>query len=179
MPRAPSARPPDANRRRGSGNLIRPVVRLGGLALLSVCAALSAPTGSYAQQAPPTQLEARADAFAGDASAVHAGAGLTAPLGTYVRFGVVGGVGGGADGLSGRADLVARFTLDPFREKRWAPYAVGGISARFDDRSRQFLLLLAGIEGPVRRGFAPAVEFGFGGSPRVGFALRQGVPRRR
>ena len=110
---------------------------------------------------------------------MHAGAGITAPLGTYVRFGAVGGVGTGAAGLSGRADVIARFTLDPFRERQWAPYAVGGVSARFDDRSRQFLLLLAGIEGPVRGGFAPAVEFGFGGSLRVGLALRQGVPRRR
>lgn len=131
------------------------------------------------QEAPRAQLEARIDAFTGEDWAIHAGAGVTMPLGTYVRLGVVGGLGTGADGLSGRADLVARFTLDPFREKRWAPYAVGGVSARFDDSSRQFVVLMAGVEGPVRRGFAPAVEFGFGGAFRFGVALRQGAPRRR
>ena len=144
-----------------------------------MCAVLATPALSETQQAPPVQLEARLDAFTGDQWAVHAGAGVTRPLGTYVRFGIVGGVGAGADGFSGRADLIARFALDPFRERRWAPYAVGGISARFDDSSRQFLLLMAGLEGPVRGGFVPAVEFGFGGSLRFGLALRQGVPRRR
>lgn len=149
------------------------------MAVLGICAAMSVAARAEGQQAPAAQLEARVDAFTGDPWTVHAGAGITAPLGTYVRFGVVGGVGAGGEGLSGRADLIARFTLDPFRERRWAPYAVGGISARFDDRSRQFLLLMAGVEGPVRGGLAPAVEFGFGGSFRFGVALRQGVPRRR
>ena len=149
------------------------------LVALSVLA-LSIPASSArSQEAPRTQLEARVDAFTGRDWAAHAGGGISAPLGTYARFGVVAGLGAGAHGLSGRADLVARFTLDPFREKRWAPYAVGGVSARFDDDSRQFLVLMAGVEGPVTRGWAKALEFGLGGGFRAGVALRQGAPRRR
>lgn len=134
---------------------------------------------AQSQDAPRTQVEARIDGFTGDDWAVHAGVGISAPLGTYVRFGPVAGVGTGAHGVSSRIDLVARFTLDPFREKPWAPFAVGGISARFDDSSRQYLVLMAGIEGPVRRGWATALEFGFGGAFRAGVALRQATPKRR
>lgn len=132
-----------------------------------------------AQTAPPVQFEARADALTGSDWALHAGLGVTAPLGTYVRFGAVGGIGGGANGLSGRTDLIARFTLDPFRAKRWAPYGTGGVSAVYGEDSRINLLLTMGIEGPARGGLAPAIEFGFGGGFRAGVALRQAFPRRR
>lgn len=143
--------------------------------------ALTAPWSALTAQtpAPPLQLEARVDAFTGDAWAIQGGLGITAPLGTYVRFGVVGGIGPGADGLSGRTDLIARFTLDPFRNKRWAPYGVGGVSARFGGRSRTNIVLMAGVEGPPMGRFAPAIEAGFGGSFRAGFALRQAFPGRR
>ena len=132
-----------------------------------------------AQEAPRLQTEARLDGFAGDPWAVHAGLGATAPLGTYVRVGLVGGLGTGDSGVSGRVDLIARFTLDPFRERRWAPYAVGGVSSRFGEGSRNAIVLLAGLEGPPRRGVAPALELGFGGGFRAGVILRRGFPRRR
>lgn len=139
----------------------------------------SGPAAAGAQAAPPIQFEGRVDALTGRDWAVHAGLGVTAPLGTYVRFGAVGGIGGGANGLSGRTDLIARFTFDPFREKRWAPYGTGGVSAVYGEDSRVSLLLLAGIEGPARSGVAPAIEFGFGGGFRAGVILRQAFPRRR
>lgn len=148
------------------------------LPALAVCATALA-VGAGAQEAAPVQYETRLDAITGSQWAVHAGLGVSAPLGTYVRYGAVAGVGPGADGFSGRADLVARFTLDPFREKRWAPYAVLGISARFGGTSRQDVLLLAGAEGPTVGRFAPAIEAGFGGGIRVGVVLRQSFPRRR
>ena len=139
----------------------------------------SAASAAAAQAAPRVQLEGRVDALTGGDWAVHAGIGATAPLGTYVRFGAVAGIGGGASGLSGRTDLLARFTLDPFRASRWAPYATGGVSALFGEDSRTSILLLLGVEGPPRRGLAPAIEFGFGGGFRAGVALRQAFPRRR
>lgn len=132
-----------------------------------------------AQGTPAYQAEVRLDAFV-DERAIHAGLGVTAPLGTYVRYGVVGGLGGGSLGVSGRTDLIARFTLDPFREKRWAPYGVGGVSVRYGGSSTPAnLVLLAGIEGPPMGRVAPAIEAGFGGSFRAGIALRQAFPRRR
>lgn len=132
-----------------------------------------------AQSAPPVLWEARLDAFTGNAWAIHGGLGVTAPLGTYVRFGVVGGIGAGAGGVSGRTDLIARFTFDPFREKRWAPYGVFGLSGRYGEGSGANLILMGGVEGPARRGVAPAIEAGFGGGARVGVVLRQAYPRRR
>lgn len=150
-------------------------IRLALTALALACT----PSMAAAQAAPPIQFEARADALTGSDWALHAGLGVTAPLGTYVRFGAVGGIGGGANGLSGRTDLIARFTLDPFRAKRWAPYGTGGVSAVYGEDSRTSLLLLLGIEGPARGGVAPAIEFGFGGGFRAGVALRQAFPRRR
>lgn len=150
-------------------------------ALGALVAATIAGLQAGAQGAPRLQPEARLDGFTGAPRAVHAGLGATAPLGTYVRFGVVAGVGTGAGGVSGRADLLARFTLDPFRERRWAPYAVGGISSRSggDGDTRNALVLLAGLEGPYRRGVAPALELGFGGGFRAGVILRRAFPRRR
>lgn len=131
------------------------------------------------QTAPPVQLEGRVDALTGGDWAVHAGIGATAPLGTYVRFGAAAGIGGGASGVSGRTDFLARFTLDPFRASRWAPYVTGGVSAVYGEDSRTSLLLLVGVEGPARGRMAPAIEFGFGGGFRAGLALRQAFPRRR
>lgn len=141
--------------------------------------ATAAPAEAFAQETPRIQPEVRLDAFAGPPRAAHVGAGVSAPLGTYVRFGLVAGVGADSDGLSGRTDLFARFTLDPFREKRWAPYGAGGVSVRYGSSTRGNLLLLAGVEGPAGRGFAPAVEFGFGGGFRAGLILRRAFPRRR
>lgn len=149
-----------------------------GLALAALALVSSAPAAA-AQAAPPVQFEGRVDALTGSDWAVHAGVGVTAPLGTYVRFGAVGGIGGGASGPSGRTDFIARFTLDPFRAKRWAPYGTGGVSAVYGEDSRASLLLLVGIEGPARGGWAPAIELGFGGGFRAGVALRQAFARRR
>lgn len=142
-------------------------------------AATAAPAVAFAQETPRIQPEVRLDAFVGPPHAAHAGAGASAPLGTYVRFGLVAGLGADSDGLSGHTDLFARFTLDPFREKSWAPYGAGGVSAHYGASTRANLLLLAGVEGPAGRGFAPAVEFGFGGGFRAGLILRRAFPRRR
>lgn len=143
-------------------------------------AGVVAPAAAFAQEAPRLLSEVRLDAFARYPQAVHAGAGVSAPLGTYVRFGLVAGLGVDAHGPSGGTDLFARFTLDPFRAKSWAPYGVGGVSVRYGRSSTWAnLLLLAGVEGPAGRGFAPAVEFGLGGGFRAAIILRRAFPRRR
>lgn len=149
------------------------------LAALAALALTSSASVAAAQAAPRAQFEGRVDALTGSDWALHAGIGATAPLGTYVRFGAVAAIGGGANGPGGRTDLIARFTLDPFRAKRWAPYATGGVSAVYGESSRTSLLLLLGVEGPARGRLAPAIEFGFGGGFRAGAALRQAFPRRR
>jgi hypothetical protein len=143
-----------------------------------------------ARSQTPTQSiqdEARADVIVARAASVQAGYGVSIPAGIYVRMGVVAALGAGARGLEGRADLVSRFSLDPFRQSRWAPYGGAGISGRFrPDQaggSRGYLLVLLGVEGPLaagkRTGWVPAVELGLGGGARVGFVLRRAVADRR
>ena len=78
-------------------------------------------------------------------------------------------------------DGLARFHLDPFRQSRWAPYGGAGISGRFDRVSgaRAYLLVVAGLDGPIRNGMTPSVELGLGGGARLGVILRRATGERR
>lgn len=130
-------------------------------------------------EAQGAALEGRVDALVARTSAVHAGAGVTFHTGTYLRSGIVAGVGTGDDGPSGRIDIVNRFHLDPFRESRWAPYAGGGVSGRFGGDRGVYLLLLIGVDGPVSRGLTTSVEAGLGGGGRIGVTVRRAAAERR
>ena len=126
--------------------------------------------------------ELRADAIVSRETAIYAGAGLLFPLGTYVRTGIVGGAGIVKGDATVHADLVGLFHTDPFRESKWAPYGGGGISLRHDSDDRKsnvYLLALLGMEGPPRRGFAPAFELGLGGGVRAGVILRRADSKSR
>ena len=150
--------------------------------------ALGLPSAIRAQ-APlqPLQVEWRLDAIFANTSAGQAGLGMSVPVGTYVRSGVVAGVGAGRHGVDGRTDLIARFSLDPFRQSRWAPYGGGGISGRYrselDGGSMAYLMVFLGLEGPLplgqASGWVPSIELGLGGGARVGLVLRRGVNGRR
>ena len=124
---------------------------------------------------------ARVDAIIAERSAVHAAAGFSVTTGTYLRSGLEAGIGASEHGISGRLDFVNRFHLDPFRESRWAPYAGGGLTARFDDnaKSRVYLLVLFGVDGPAKRGLSTSFEAGFGGGGRVGVVIRRTTAERR
>jgi hypothetical protein len=134
-----------------------------------------------AAKPPKLDPEIRLDAIVARVSALQAGFGLTMVAGTYVRSGIVGGLGFSRDGLSGRVDGLARFHLDPFRQSRWAPYGGAGISGRFDRVSgaRAYLLVVAGLDGPIRNGMTPSVELGLGGGARLGVILRRATGERR
>jgi hypothetical protein len=135
----------------------------------------------------PVQSEVRVDGIFARSSGVEAGFGVSVPAGIYVRTGLVGGVGTGRHGVESRADLLARFSLDPFRQSRWAPYAGAGLSGRFrpaaDGGAAAFLLVFLGLEGPLPdrqlSGWIPALEVGLGGGARVGVILRRGIAGRR
>lgn len=130
---------------------------------------------------PGINVEGRLDAIVASRSALQAGLGLTTSAGTYVRTGIVGALGASPDGLSGRFDAFARYHLDPFRESHWAPYGGGGISVRMDQhtRTKTFLLIFAGVDGPARNGLTTSVEAGLGGGARFGVILRRAVTERR
>lgn len=133
------------------------------------------------------QPEVRVDGIFARTTGVEAGLGVTVPAGIYVRTGLVAGLGGGTHGVEGRTDLVARFSMDPFRQSRWAPYAGAGLSGRYRSAdaggSRAYLLVFLGIEGPLRNGathgWVPAIELGLGGGTRVGIGMRTGIGNRR
>ena len=88
-----------------------------------------------------------------------------------------------ADGgprFSARFDATARFLLDPLRERPRGPYVGGGLSARREGGSTDGdLVLLFGVEGRARRGWAPSVEGGVGGGVRIGVVLRRARPGAR
>lgn len=148
---------------------------------------LAMPGQANAQVAAPAAKpsvidpEFRVDGLIARVSAVQAGVGVTAVAGIYVRAGIVGGLGFSRDGLSARIDGIARFHSDPFRQSRWAPYGGGGISGRFDRIAgpRAYLLVLAGVDGPVKNGMTPSIEVGLGGGARIGVILRRATAGRR
>lgn len=147
--------------------------------------AVSAAGAQVAQQR--IQSELRVDGIFASSGAVQAGYGVSIPAGIYLRTGVVGAIGASTHGFESRADLLGRFSLDPFRQSKWAPYGGAGISGRFRPASaggsHAYLLVFLGLEGPMRAGsragWVPAFEVGLGGGARVGVILRRGVVGRR
>ena len=154
-------------------------IALALLCVSSVAAAQSAPL--------PLQSEVRLDALLAAEPAVHAGFGLSVPAGIYVRTGLVVGAGAGRHGFEGRTDFIARFTFDPLRQSRWAPFGGAGVSTRFNSTAeggaKGYLLFYLGVEGPLplgrSRGFVPFVEVGLGGGTRIGAGLRRAIHSRR
>ncbi|HWL39679.1 MAG TPA: hypothetical protein VNO75_05520 [Gemmatimonadaceae bacterium] len=159
-----------------------------GLATLVTVLSVAGPASVAAQAAQQAlQAEGRLDALVSEHTAVQAGLGLSVPLGLYLRAGLVLGAGVGRYGLDARSDLIARFSFDPLRQSRWAPYGGGGVSGRFnstaDGGAKAYLLVFAGIEGPLPEGkgagWVPGFEVGLGGGARIGVVLRRGIHARR
>ncbi len=164
------------NRLRTRGNRLR---RAAAALLLFLSA-----TGTVSAQLAPTsgidfQPEFRADLLVRGATALELGAGLIASAGYYARIAVDAAAGtewhNGRAGSSARVDATTRFLLDPFGELPWGAYGGGGVSLRWSEREQAqgYLLLVAGVEGPARGGWRPAVELGLGGGVRLGVVLRR------
>ena len=150
------------------------------LLVLAVLACASGP--SLAQETSPLTFELRLDGLAGgrdSPAAVHGGVGIGRRMSTYARLALIAGAGPSEDGLSGRAEAAARFHLDPFRQRRWGPYGGAGAGVFWGDSTEPFLLILLGVEGPRRGGWAPAVEVGLSRGVRLGVALRRTPSDRR
>jgi hypothetical protein len=127
---------------------------------------------------PAVQGEWRADAISGPPAAVQLGAGLNVTAGYYLRVGVTaaGGIAwrDGRSSGSARVDVTSRYLLDPFGELHWGLYGGAGASARLGEgRTRAYLLIVAGIEGPASHGWRTAFEAGLGGGARLGIVLRR------
>ena len=154
------------------------------LLVLVLAGACAFTANAQAPRSPESRLrpELRVDYLASP-DAIHAGAGISLRQGNYLRLAAV--LGGGpalrdGGGVAWRADAVGRFQFDPFRERRWGPYAGAGVSVRGAERETDgYLVALVGIEGRLRRGWAPAIEAGLGGGARIGLAMRRGGGRWR
>ena len=142
-----------------------------GVILSLLAGAQVADAQVFRDSTPKARIEGRLDALIASRTAIEPGAGIFVPLGTYVRAGLVGGVGPITHPLrvTGRAELVGRFLLDPLYEHRWGPYIAGGLGVA----SRPYLLVLLGLEGPRWGPVTPAIEAGVGSGIRLGFALRR------
>ena len=100
------------------------------------------------------------------------GLALHVPAGRYVRVGL------GATGFAvGRADLIARFTFDPYRQQRWALSIGGGVSYDYDRKA--LLAVHADMEGPLWRGVTPFISAGLAGGSRFAVGVRRGFRHRR
>jgi hypothetical protein len=155
-------------------------------ATLGLTMVVPAPALSQTPQ-QPVQFEGRLDAIVARTTGVEAGLGLSVPSGIYMRTSLTVGIGAGRHGVEGRTDLISRFSLDPFRQSRWAPYGGAGISGRYrtklDGGSRAYLMIFLGVEGPLplgaTHGIVPAFELGLGGGARFAVILRRGINARR
>jgi hypothetical protein len=74
-----------------------------------------------------------------------------------------------------RADLLGRFTLDPFRQQRWGFSIGGGLSFR----RQTYLAAVVDLEGPEWAGLLPALQVGVSGGWRAGLVLRRAIKGKR
>lgn len=146
--------------------------------VVALAAALSFATPVRAQRVAKVRPEFRVDAIAGPTSTFEGGVGLAQAFGTYTRLFAVmaAGVAHGRSTTSSaaRADVGARFVLDPFWEQRWSVYGAGGLSLLYDERERWRPVITAaiGLEGARGAHVTPAFELGLGGGVRIGMSLR-------
>jgi hypothetical protein len=161
-------------------------------AALAVMTILMIPCAARGQERAPIRPEVRIDATSADVQRLELGTGVAIPMGTYVRVALLAGGGLARDDRNGsraygdrvaaaRADIVARFRLDPFHQSLHGLYSGGGVSylASKGERGRVYVTLLAGLELRDRGHIAPAIELGLGGGVRLGIALRRATPRWR
>lgn len=151
----------------------------GVRAVLVLCFAASPLVAQTYAFRPTLQPEWRAEVAVARRASALGMAGLNIPLGIYVRAGVNAGLGV-ADTPSGaalalRADMSARFLLDPFAQHSWGPYAGGGLTVRRngDERARIGVLLVLGVERRRAGRWSSAIEAALGEGARLAIVLRK------
>jgi hypothetical protein len=166
-----------------------PTARLAGpvrywwLTLVVLCAAASC---AHSQLPTPAYSEYRGDGIVGRGTTAQAGLGAVFLMGTYVRTTLDAAAGAtwhyDETRASGRADVIARFLLDPFREARFGLSLGGGVSVPYtsgETHVRPFLTAVVDVEGRILGNVTPAIQVGLGGGTRIGIALRTSPPRWR
>lgn len=126
---------------------------------------------------PTVQAETRVFVATADEWSVGVGAGFNVPAGHYLRVAPLLAAGQrlGADSRSfARAEVTARFHLDPFRESRWGPWVGGGVAVDWDagEAGRPLVVVAAGADLAGTRGWRPGAEVSLGGGVRLAFTLK-------
>lgn len=150
-------------------------------AAAALAALLSFASLAGAQERPVTRPELRLDATSAHVSRLEGSLGMIVPAGIYARLAL--SAGGGVARVRGetrgaaRADAIARFELDPLRQRVRSVYLGGGVSyfATAGERGRGYLALVAGWELKTRHGWVPNIELGLGGGTRVAITLRRAM----
>ena len=143
--------------------------------------------GRLAGQGQNLGREFRVDAVTARRSAIEGGLSIILPAGVYVRnsLTVAAGVANRSAASSaavGRAEILSRFLLDPFRESPYGLSVGGGVGfTNLVDgaRWRPYLAAAIDLELKAAGGFQPAVQLGLGGGARLGVVLRKGSVRWR
>ncbi len=162
--------------RQSRGALFHRASPLAVLALLTSVAAPSANAQRFRIQ-PTVQPEVRTFASAATDWSAGAGIGFNVPAGYYVRIApmlIAGRRLGESPQDFARVELVGRFSLDPFRQSRWGPWAGAGVAAEWerDAHGRALVVLALGTDFPGTSGWRPSVELAVGGGTRVSLGLK-------
>jgi hypothetical protein len=125
------------------------------------------------------QPEFRVDVVGPEPYSIQPGFGMVVPLGYYVRVSADAGYALRTNSslIDGRwrGDVLARVTLDPFRQQRWGFSLGGGLTFR----RRTYLAAIMEMEGPEVSGFLPAIQAGMSGGFRGAVLLRRAKQNRR
>ena len=127
--------------------------------------------GALRLPAQTVQAEARLEAIGPKPFVYVPAVAFGIRTGRYVRTSI-----GTTLGDPRRIDLIARFSFDPFRERRLALSVGGGVSVY---RDATYLAIVADLEGQTVRRFVPFVQAALGGGPRFAIGLRQSIRGRR
>ncbi len=155
--------------------------RAAGWALAATGAAFAsgaAPAALAAQQfrlAPSVQTEVHGGIVTAADAAAMGGGGVNLPAGYYVRLGGTALAGRAVSGGAAfRAEVLARFLTDPFRQESRGPYGGAGVVVdwRSGDHGRPALALVGGLELRPVGGWHPALEIALGAGVRFSVVAR-------
>ncbi len=146
------------------------------MALIALVVAPSAGAQRFRIE-PRVQPEFRAFAATADTWSAGAGVGFNVPVGYYMRVApmlLAGRRLRASEPDFARLELVSRFSLDPFRQSRWGPWAGAGLAAEWgrDVPGRALVVLALGTDLPGTSGWQPSVELAVGGGTRVSLGLK-------
>ncbi len=104
---------------------------------------------------------------------VGAGAGWGVRNLGRLGFGITANAGDANGSLGARVEALTSFHFSPFRRRGVGGYGAGGLAvAVTDSSSREFLVLLVGLEARPGRRYGWFVEAGVGGGIRISAGVR-------